>query len=421
MKRLISIGIGILAVTTATAQEAVGPWKFGISSRFRFEDSNYFDLNERKQFSHIRIRPTINYESESGTKIVLEPQYVKILGLQITGTPPTETSGNSTYTGSLDTLWMRQAYMDIKLSDEVKMQLGRQMLSFGDQVIIGQADWGVYGRTFDTVRFKWAKENSAVEVFQAKIAEITSSVQVNGSDKDLTGIHASFSPHEKVKTWDLYYFYQSDNRNPTVSPADASRSTYFGTYGTRFVTSFGNFEWKFEYAKNYGEENSAYMTDDKKNDMIDTTLSTSLDETKKHKVGFQFFTAGENWRELYPTTHSHLGRNDLLGRRNLTGISLFHNAKWSDLWSTDVYAYSFQRTGKNSTSFSTNGTTAVGAGGLTSKDIGTEIDLAAKYQLQKETTLSVGTAFFQYGKYLKDSTAKDKNPHFAYFMVESKF
>ena len=417
----ISLLIGFLFISfKASANEITTPWTFGLSSRFRFEDSNYFDLNERKQFSHIRIRPTISYDTANGTKVVLEPQYAKILGLQLTGTT-TETSGNPTYTGDMDSLWMRQAYMDIQLSDAVNMQLGRQTLAFGDQIIIGTADWGIYGRAFDAVRFKWAKEKTSVEVFQAKIAEITSSVQVNGSDKDLTGIHASLSPHEKIKALDLYYFYLSDNRNAATAPTDATRPNYFGTYGTRFVTNFGNWEWKIEYAKNFGNENSSYLTENKKNDMIDTTLSTSLSETKKHKVGFQFFTAGENWRELFPTTHSHLGRMDLLGRRNLTGISAFHTAKWSDLWSTDVYAYIFQRTSKDSTAFSTNGTTVVGAAGLSAKEIGNEIDLAAKYQLQKETTLSLGTAFFQYSKYLKDSTAKDKNPHFAYFMVESKF
>lgn len=419
MKKIL-LGLCLLGTAVTNAQETASPWTFGLSSRFRFEDSNYFDLNERKQFSHIRIRPTISYDTANGTKVVLEPQYAKILGLQLTGTT-TETSGNSSYTGGMDTLWMRQAYMDIKLSDTFNMQLGRQTLSYGDQIIIGLADWGVYGRAFDAVRFKWAKDKTSVEVFQAKLAEITSSVQVNGSDKDLTGIHASFSPHEKIKALDLYYFYLSDNRNAATAPTDATRPNYFGTYGTRFVTSFGNWEWKIEYAKNFGNENSNYLTENKKNDMIDTSLSTFLGETKKHKVGFQFFTAGENWRELFPTTHSHLGRNDLLGRRNLTGISAFHNAKWSDLWSTDVYAYIFQRTSKDATAFSTNGTTVIGAAGLSAKEIGNEIDLAAKYQLQKETTLSLGTAFFQYSKYLKDSTTKDKNPHFAYFMVESKF
>lgn len=430
MKNFLFLSIGIMLGVNGYAQESSNPWKFGLTSRFRYEDSQFYDLSDHKQFSHIRIRPIVTYDSSNGTKVVLEPQYTKIMGLSVAGSStgsPTETSGNTSYTGSLDTLWIRQGYMDVKLAENINMIMGRQALSYGDQVIIGPSDWGVYGRAFDAFRLRWEDGSSSVDIFQAKISEVSSSSQADGSDKDLSGIHATLSPHENVKAWDLYYFYLADNRragtaNGNIS-ADTTRPNYFGAYGTRIVTSFGNWDWKIEYAKNFGDKNTPYMGDDSKNDMLDTTVAVSLGETQKHKVGLQLFTAGENWRELYPTTHTALGRNDVLGRRNLTGVGLSHSTKWSDLWSSDATVYMFQRTSSDSTAFSTNSSTAVGSAATTntSKEVGNELDLNVKYQLQKETSLSLGLAFFQTGAYLKDSLVDDRKPTFGYFMVESKF
>lgn len=430
MKNFLILAAGLLAGATSLAQEATSPWKFGLNSRFRYEDSQFHDLNDHKQFSHIRIRPMVTYDSSNGTKVVLEPQYTKIMGLAVAGSStgsPTETSGNSSYTGSLDTLWIRQGYMDVKLAGNVNMIMGRQALSFGDQLMIGTSDWGVYGRAFDAFRFRWADGSSSIDLFQAKISEVSASSQADGSDKDLSGLYATMSPHENVKALELYYFYLADNRRAGTAngsiTTDTTRPNYFGSYGTRIVTSFGDWEWKIEYAKNFGDKNTPYMGDDKKNDMIDTTIAVNLGETQKHKVGLQLFTAGENWRELYPTTHSVLGRNDVLGRRNLTGAGLSHATKWSDLWSSDITAYMFQRTSSDSTSFSTNSSTAVGSAAATntSKEVGTEVDVNVKYQLQKETSLSLGLAFFQTGTYLKDSLTDDRKPTYGYFMVESKF
>src|SRR5690606_8851407 len=79
-------------------QDSFKNWQFSAGARYRFEDSSYSNLQDRKQFSHLRIRPLAIYDEGQGVKLVLEGQYVKIMGqshLQLTesGTPQTiETS-----------------------------------------------------------------------------------------------------------------------------------------------------------------------------------------------------------------------------------------------------------------------------------------------------------------------------------------
>lgn len=426
MKSSLIIG-SLLITTSAWSQTTESPIKFNMGARYRMEDGAYSDLSNRRQFSHLRVRPMLTYDGGQGTKVVLEGQYTKVMGREsleassTTANAAVETSGNTAYRGQSDAMWMRQAYIDLKLSEKVNLLLGRQALSYGDQYILGPSDWGVYGRAFDAARVKWAAtDKTNVEVFQATLAEATETNSADKGDETLSGFHLTHALNDTVKEINLYAFLQNDDRRSVTGTT--TNSNYFGVYGTRFLTEFGNITWKLEYAKNYGPDGSVYVTsgEDKKNDMIDTEVGMKMGD---NRLALQMFTAGENWRELFPTTNSALGRTDVLGRRNLTGAAIHHNAKWSDLWSTDVSLYYFTRTSKDTAVYSTNSTTARGTSTVSARDVGTELDLVAKYKLNKDTTLSGSISGFEYGKYFKDSTNVDdkKKPVYGFLMVETKY
>jgi hypothetical protein len=426
----------VFAAANSWAQETApaSPWKFNLNFRTRWEDSNQADatLTDRKQFSHIRIRPMVTFEGFQQMKVVMEGQYAKILGAQnlqpstAAANASVDTSGNTSYSGGADTLTFRQAYLDMALNENTSLIIGRQALQYGDQMIIAPSDWGVFGRAFDAARLKYTWDKNSAELFHSKIVENTSTTSAKGDDKNLAGLYITLVPHENVKAWDLYGFYQSDDQATTsngsgASATDATRPWYFGTYGTRVATDFGSWGLKAEYAQNFGTENSAAMGENKENSAIDSTLWYKMGETVKHQFGLQYFQAGKNWRELYPTTNSALGRVDVVGRRNLSGVGLHWNAVWSDLWSTDVDGYLFQRTSTDATAFSTNSTTAVGGLASDSKDVGSEVDLIAKYAWQKNVNIVLGACFFQEGSYLKDSITDTRTPHYGFALIEGKY
>jgi len=57
-----------------------------------------------------------------------------------------------------------EAWANIKLGEKTKTKIGRQVLSYDDQRIMGGLDWAQQGRNHDAILFKYAKEKSALDV-----------------------------------------------------------------------------------------------------------------------------------------------------------------------------------------------------------------------------------------------------------------
>ncbi|MCM2282653.1 MAG: alginate export family protein [Bdellovibrionaceae bacterium] len=382
-------------------------------------------MTNRKEFSSIRLRPNFTFTGIEKLKVFIEPQYNKIfgqpayVGSSATANTATETSGNASYTGSLDSVYLRSGYLDLSLSETLNLLVGRQDLSYGDFYILGPSDWGAFGRSFDAIRLRYSDPGFWVDVFQAKVVETQPSSTGFGDDKDFTGVYASILPSEQVKSIDLYALYLSDQQNRVAASTDNTRPWYFGAYGSRLVTAFGDLAWKAEYAKNFGNENSSALTQNSNNDMLDTQVSYQFNPV--HRLGLNFFRAGQNWREIYPTTFVPVGRADILGRRNITGGALRWNAQWDERWTTDVDFLAFQRTNKDQTAFQNSGA-ALGSAAVASQDVGTELDLVAKYMMSKGLALTTAVNVFQVGNYLKAiRPTATPTPFYSYFMIEAKY
>ena len=414
--KILCMGLVTFVAASSPAEEAKSePWKFGLRSRFRWEDSDQPHLSSSlRQYSSLRIRPQITFTGIDQLKIFLEPQYNKILG---NPSGSTESSGNSNYTGSVDIVYMRNAYLDWTLLEDLHLIVGRQALAYGDQFIIGYSDWGVYGRSFDAIRFQYKVPVVTVDLFQAKIVEAHATSNNNGNDKDLTGLYVSFSPSENLKAVDLYGFYLNDAQRQNAASNDTTRPWHFGVYGTRFVTAFDSFEWKAEFAQNFGDENTSALDANFDNYMVDTRIDYRLGGT--HSLGFHVFTAGMHWRDLYGTTHVPFGRSDVLGRRNLTGAAIHWNANWTEQWSSTLDLYTFNRTHDGHPVYRTDSKTAL-ATDSDSKVVGHEVDLNFKRSLNPNLSLGTGINFFFYGPYL-ESTGGGHTPHYVYFMIEANY
>ena len=429
------IGSAIFSLVTISSQVFAESTEtnFSGSARLRYEDSYAKDPTgaDRVAFTSLRIRPNILVKVNSELSLVLEPQFAKILGAQVmqpstaTANVGTDTSGNSTYAG--DSFTVFQAYLDMKLEENLNFIGGRQVLKYGDELILGPGDWGVTGRSFDALKLRYTNEKAFIDIFDAKIVENTSANSRAGGDKDLYGIYASWNISETIKAFDVYYFYLYDARDPVLAtPADNGRPAYFSVYGTRWMTAFDNVSWKFEFAQNSGAEGTTYVAtnENSKNSMLDTEVGLIVDDSLKTKLSLEIFRGDANLRELYPTTAKQLGRTDVVGRRNLTGLGLHYSAGFTDKLILDADAYVYQRTSKDNPSYGTDSKTAVGTvASSTSLDIGNEVDLIGKYASSKNLTWSLGLNFFLPGQYIKDNQGSDSGrvTDYGFFMAETKF
>lgn len=449
---------GAPAAATAGAAPAAGGMAtpsgstvtFAGAARLRYDD-NFAKVPTgavHTNYTSLRIRPNLTVKVNPDLTVYLEPQYAKTFGdvawvpSSASANTPSYTSANSpaaspVYPGSMDAITVNQAYLEMKMDYGLSLQAGRMALRYGDQYILGSADWTDLGRSFDALKLRYTQDKSYVDVIASKIVENnkSSNASANGDDRDMTGIYVSWNVNETLKALEAYYMYIYDMRSATATPdsdtsANPRPGSFFGVQGLRFVTAFDNIGWKAEWAQNLGSEGTQFISSGQKdkNDMLDTEVSYNVNDSMKTRVGLQYFKGGQNWREFYPTTAKQLGIVDVVGRRNLTGFGLHYTATFSDRYAMDADWYSFKRTSTDATAFAINSATAIGStANSTSDDVGQEIDLVGRLMASKSLTWSLGFNVFMPGAYVKDNqnaTTADTGgrvSHYGYIMADVKF
>lgn len=419
----------VLAQTTVPTPPAATDWSVAMSARTRYEDGARYDLIDTRDYSSIRVRALVSYLGFERVKIVAEPQYNKIWGAEPyvpnagvpSATAPIESvssSGNIAYAGNMDALTFRSAYLDWSVAPGLNALIGRQVFLYGDQQILGPADWGPYARSFDALRLRYQWTGLTVDAMHAKLVETQTSKNNRGDDKTLDAIYATYAVDSWLKTIDLYHVWVRDNETMNDPIKDKTRNWMFGAYGVRGVFGAGAWTAKFEYAKNFGPPEIGSVEADKYNGMLTARTDYQFSGTYAQKFGAEIFQAGENWRELFPTPFEAMGRTDVLGRRNVAGGALHWTGTWGERWTTGIDALYFRRVGQGTTVFQPDGRTAVGQAGLTSMDLGTEIDLTARFALTRQMSLGAGYAVLFSGAYLNDSVNSLKPPTYLYAVME---
>ena len=146
-----------------------------------------------------------------------------------------------------------------------------------------------------------------------------------------------------------------------------------------------------------------------------------IDSAKKTRLGVGGFLATKNYNQLFPTAHKWLGYADILGRRNIVGAVARFSTKPAKEWTLLFDVHQFFRASKTDPVYKLNGTTALGAGGGSSKgDVGTEADLTAKFEAAQNVVLTGGASALVPGGYLRDQFGA-RLPLFYYAQMEVRF
>jgi Alginate export len=138
---------------------------------------------------------------------------------------------------------LRQGY--IELADYSKcpwgLKIGRQILSYGDERVIGAFDWNNIGRTFDAVKLTYKTDKLTVDAFASSVvvpqrSEYNQSDLFNGNETErkqvFSGIYASTTAWGP-QTTDLYALHLHEEQVAT--------STNFLTLGVRMKSKPGAF------------------------------------------------------------------------------------------------------------------------------------------------------------------------------------
>ena len=322
---------------------------------------------------------------------------------------------------------IRQAY--IKLGDSkngwVDFVAGREMLSFGEERLIGPSDWLNMGRTFDTLHLTLHHPGVKVSLFASSVIVARDGVidhHIQGNN--LHGMYASFDRILPGSVIEPYVLWR-------VAPAGVKLAENAGRGHLNEVTTGMRLAGKLPAKFNYGVE-MALQTGSLGPDSIHAWAGhwlvgrTFEPIPAKPRVFVEANHASgtkdpnsRSWGtfdQLYPSSHNKLGFADQVGWRNIeqwrAGVEQ-NLAKWKFTETYEDFRLASIRDGLYASSGALLAQSPLGS---TGRHVGREFDAWAEWQWRKTVEVGFGYAQFFSGEFLKRTTA-GRDYHYPFFYV----
>jgi hypothetical protein len=425
-KSLSSDGV-LLDDAVRFRDDAFSAWHIGGQLRMRYEmkdDAGSFPdrdfiragVDNDNDYLLLREKLHIGWQPESWLKF-----YVEGRGAQAS-------SDDRDPSPEQDVWDLHQAYLflaDPKIFP-LTLQLGRQEMLYGDEHLIGIADWSNTGRSFDAVRVRATLgEASWVDVFTSRVVIARDDYFNESNDEDqFSGIYA-FSG-ELVKGLDAQaYFLARDvgEGSPhAIAPGiggPSERDVY--TYGMRVKSLPDAWRgWDFT-AEGMGQFGTV-VSDDVALDLRAFALFGNLGYTFEHTWGHPRIGLGydygsgdsepedgkqETFEPLFGTNHAYYGVMDVVGPRNISSpraslglkpgkrltVSLDYILFW--LADTNDFFYPESAAARTENGYARNS--------QFDSFVGSELDLVAKYAVTPWASVHMGYGHFFPSAYIESS------------------
>jgi len=305
----------------ALAVEIPGPddvkFRIDLEARFRPEARTNADFNDQidddRGFVESRMR--FGGGIEKGTVAA----YFQAQDFRVWGSE-TSTLANS------DNLDLHVGYVDWNdPAGAWKVRAGRQELIYGDERLVGAADWHSIGRAFDGIRFAYTRPWWSLDGFAVRTADRG----LDETNQDFIGVYATLLKPRPAIHLDLYALWLKDGLEQTGEiPAAGFENTSIFTVGFRAFGQAAAFSYNVELAGQGGER----ATDDHEAWALATRVGYTFDVKCKPQVAIGYDAAsgdadpadGESreFINLFPTNHGPYGLIDYLGWRNLEDLYL---------------------------------------------------------------------------------------------------
>jgi len=322
---------------------------------------------------------------------------------------------------------IRQAYVRVGSSTEgaADFSVGRQVLAFGNERVIGPSDWTNTSRTFDVVRFDVHKAGYQVSLFASSVViGVDGSMDHHLQGNNLYGAYGSFKNAIPKATLEPYVLWRLAPANAGL-PETADRGHLNeATIGLRLAGALpAAFDYEIEMDRQTGslDANSirawaGYWSLGKTFRGVASAPRIFLESN--YASGTRN-PSGHTWStfdELYPSNHDKLDFADQFARKNIeqvrAGIEETIGKKWKlretyeNLWLATTHDALYASSGAISIPADPN---------ATSRHLGQEVDISAQYQANEGVTAGFGCARLFSGRFLRTaSPGKDYTYPFVY-------
>ncbi|MBX3269320.1 MAG: alginate export family protein [Sandaracinaceae bacterium] len=224
----------------------------------------------------------------------------------------------------------------LQLGDMVRIDAGRIVLNYGDEMVLGSLRWHPAGRSFDGARMRIQPETSGywIDVFWTMLDE-GGPGGFGWGDGYLYGAYAGLGPILGPNAaLDVYALARQDNDRAdprTGAMIDYSLRLHVGS---RFRYRVDVIDLRAEAGFQTGRAGGPAGTDPALilAGHVDAEVGVNLLEDRLRFGAHGFYASGENpssantteaYDQLFPTAHAFLGWSDVMGpRRNVTGGAL---------------------------------------------------------------------------------------------------
>lgn len=442
-----------------------GKVTFDLQERIRWEDrDNNFDFNKNVNsvaddnwfLNRFRIglmlKPTdwlsIYAQVQDSREIDSErPDYPGLLGAE----------GD-------DTFDLRQAYIEIGNAKKfpLVLKLGRQILSYGDERLIGSFDWNNIGRTFDAVKLRWEQKKWWLDAFASTVV-VPKRGEFNPSDfaniteyereQVFSGLYFSTTALP-FQTTDIYALYLHENPNPKYQPL-AIGDTNFVTIGIRVKSKPGAFHHEpapasdgksvppppsapkavgFDYAAEMAFQAGKVRGLDLTAFAVNAGAGYTFDVPWTPRLGVEYnYASGDNdptdgdiqtFQNLFPTNHKFYGIMDLTAWQNMQQVMAGLTVQPCKTLTALLDYRAFFIASTDDFWYRANGVTPVRpltpAAREAGKYEGSQIELVVTWNATKYLQFQGGYAHFFAGTYLADTGPSD-DADFGYIMATINF
>ena len=347
------------------------------------------------------------------------------------------------------------------------LKVGRQILSYADERLIGAFDWNNIGRTFDAVKLRWEEKTWWLDAFASSVVvpergSYNQSDLFNGNETDreqiFSGLYFSTTALGP-QSIDLYALHLHENTNPRYLPA-AIGNTDFVTLGLRLKSKPGAFahaapaldgksvadgkstpppaagqkpvglDYEFEGAFQTGHVRGLDLTAF----AVHGGAGYTFDVAWLPRLGVEYsYGSGdsdptdqdlETFQNLFPTNHKFYGQMDVFSWQNLHDLGVIVKAQPVKAVTLKAEYHAFWLATTDDVWYRANGVTAVRpltpAARAASDYAGSEVDVTAQWTVCKHFSVEAGYSHFFAGDYLKDTGAHD-DANFGYLQATLTF
>ena len=325
---------------------------------------------------------------------------------------------------------VRQAHVRIGKADApVNLTVGRQLLAYGDQRLVGALDWSNTSRVFDAVKLAMRAGSVKVDVFSASVVQNDPERRINQSleGNNIHGIYAAIEDVIPKSTIEPYVLWQTTplTMNELQMRGDMDRYTT----GTRiWGRDLGPWDYNAALVGQRGDlagasiEAWAYYAE----------LGYSLDRDLEPRLFAEYnFGSGDDdptdgkvggFVDVYPTAHRWYGYNDLVGWRNIKNLRLGTQVQAHEKLGLQFDFHSFWLVSERDALYNVGGrlTVPAPAGGIANKKVGDEVNVTFSSAPTERIGVSGGIGYMFPGPFLKANTPGSGNT-FSFLAVAIRF